>query len=92
MEGAGHGLVGPSGSDLRNSRPHWPYEAILNCCNYRVSLGQWHRGVWASLTPPGAMLGLGGVGELFCRGRATHRRPGAEPERQEVVGGGALDG
>lgn len=66
MEGAGHWSDHPSGSDLRNSRPCWPCEAILNCYNYRVSLGQWHHGVWALLTPPGATLGMGGgcsVGE-----------------------------
>lgn len=55
----GHWPGHPSGSDLRNSSPCWSFKAILNCCNYRVSLGRWHHGVWASLTPPGATLGLG---------------------------------
>lgn len=50
---------GPSGSDLTNSSPRWSFEAILNCHNYRVSPGQWHHGVWAWLTLPGAILMLG---------------------------------
>lgn len=82
-EGRGPWPGHPSGSDLRNSSPHWSFEAILNCGNYRVSLGQWHREVWASLTPPEATLGWGrrclqGMGTLSL---------GAEPGRQEVVGG-----
>lgn len=50
---------GPSGSNLTNSSPCWSFEAILNCCNYRVSPGQWHHGVWAWLTLPRATLRLG---------------------------------
>lgn len=89
MKGAGHWPGRPSGSDLRNSRPRWPCEAILNCYNYRVSLGQWHHGVWASLTPPGATLGLGRGCSWGGGGASTD---GAEPGRQEVVGRGAFDG
>lgn len=85
MKGAGHWPGRPSGSDLRNSRPRWPCEAILNCYNYRVSLGQWHHGVWASLTPPGATLGLGG-GPSYGVGVGNQQRSGAESRRQEVVG------
>lgn len=73
------GLVGPSGSDLRNSRPHWPYKAILNCYNYRVSLGQWHHGVWASFNSSRghAGAGLGGEAALWGKGDPSQARGGA---------------
>lgn len=75
----------PSGSNLTNSSPCWSFEAILNCCNYRVSPGQWHHGVWAWLTLPGAILRLGrrcpaGEGILVSLPRRV------EPDLPEVVG------
>lgn len=85
MKGAGHWPGRPSGSDLRNSRPRWPCKAILNCCNYRVSPGQWHHGVWASLTPPGATLGLGG-GRSAGWGWVTSTDQGRSPEGRKWWG------
>lgn len=83
-KGAGHRPGRPSGSDLRNSRPHWPCEAILNCCNYRVSLGQWHHGVWASLPPPGATLGAA------PQGRSLQGRKLGGGEKQLMAGAWSL--
>ena len=85
MKGAGYWPGRPSGSDLRNSRPRWPCKAILNCYNYRVSLGQWHHGVWASLTPPGATLGLGGGCSSGWGGGCQHR-PGRSLEGRKWWG------